>query len=114
MTDKREELRGKVLILKDLITYQEGSVASKMIIFNKGGNITLFSFDEHEGLPEHTAPFDAVVTILEGECEVIVHGKAFPMREGETIIFPAHAPHAVTGVTQFKMTITMIHNEIES
>jgi quercetin dioxygenase-like cupin family protein len=105
---KREELKGKVIRLKDLVTYQEGTVASRMIINRKAGSITLFSFDENEGLSEHTAPYDATVTILEGECEVWVAGQTWQMKEGETIIFPANAPHALSGITRFKMCLTMI------
>ena len=105
---KREELRGKVLQLKDLVSYAEGTVASRMIISRKAGNITLFSFDEDEGLSEHAAPYDALVTILEGKCEVWVAGKTFSMSEGDTIIFPANVPHALSAVTKFKMSLTMI------
>jgi len=105
---KREELKGRVLHLRDLVNYNVGTVASRMVISRKAGNITLFSFDENEGLSEHTAPFDAVVTILEGECEVWVSGQTFPMKEGETIIFPANAPHALSAITKFKMSLTMI------
>jgi quercetin dioxygenase-like cupin family protein len=105
---KREELKGKVLQLKDLVGYQEGSVASRVIISRKTGNITIFSFDENEGLSEHTAPFDAMVTILEGECEVWVAGKTYQMMDGDTIIFPANVPHALSAITRFKMSLTMI------
>jgi quercetin dioxygenase-like cupin family protein len=105
---KREELKGKVLRLKDLVGYADGTVASRMIISRKAGNITLFSFDENEGLSEHTAPYDAVVTILEGECEVWVAGPTFRMKEGDTIIFPANVPHALSAITKFKMSLTMI------
>ncbi len=105
---KREELKGKVLRLKELVNYQEGTVASRMIVNRKAGSITLFSFDENEGLSEHTAPYDATVTILEGECEVWVAGQTWQMKEGETIIFPANAPHALSGITRFKMSLTMI------
>lgn len=105
---KREDLKGKVLQLRDLVSYQEGTVASRMIISRKAGNITIFSFDENEELSEHTAPFDAVVTILEGECEVWVAGKTFTMKAGDTIIFPANVPHALSAITKFKMTLTMI------
>jgi quercetin dioxygenase-like cupin family protein len=104
----REELLGKVFSLKDLVAYQDGTVASRMIIFKDAGNITLFSFDEGEGLSEHTAPFDAVVTILDGECEVWVAGETHRLKEGETIIFPANKPHALSAVTKFKMMLTMI------
>ncbi len=105
---RRDELKGKVLRLKDLIQYQEGTVASRMIISRDMGNITLFSFDENEGLSEHTAPYDAVVTILEGECEVWVQGNTHHLSEGDTIIFPANAPHALSAITRFKMMLTMI------
>ncbi|MDT8358204.1 MAG: cupin domain-containing protein [Methanomicrobiaceae archaeon] len=105
---KRAELKGRVLDLKDLVQYQDGTVASRMIINRKVGSITLFSFDEDEGLSEHTAPFDAVVTILDGECEVWVAGKTFQMKEGETIIFPANVPHALSAITRFKMQLVMI------
>ncbi len=105
---KREDLKGKVLSLKDLVNYQEGTVASRMIINRKAGSITLFSFDENEGLSEHTAPYDATVTILEGECEVWIAGETLQMKAGDTIIFPANAPHALSAITRFKMTLTMI------
>ena len=77
---KRDELKGKVLKLKDLVSYQDGTVASRMVINRKAGSITLFSFDENEGLSEHTAPYDATVTLLEGECEVWVAGKTWQMK----------------------------------
>jgi quercetin dioxygenase-like cupin family protein len=105
---KREELYAKVLNLKDLVNYQEGTVASRMIVSRKAGNISLFSFDEKEGLSEHTAPFDAVVTILDGECEVWVAGQTHQMKEGQTIIFPANVPHALSAITRFKMMLIMI------
>lgn len=108
---KRDELRGKVLTLKDLVDYQDGTVASRMIVNTKAGSITLFSFDEDEGLSEHTAPFDAVVTILDGECEVWVQGVTYQMKEGDTIIFPADVPHALSAVTRFKMSLTMIREK---
>jgi len=108
---KREELRGKVLNLKDLVDYQDGTVASRMIVNTKAGSITLFSFDEDEGLSEHTAPYDAVVTILDGDCEVWVQGVTYQMKEGDTIIFPAGVPHALSAVTRFKMSLTMIREK---
>jgi quercetin dioxygenase-like cupin family protein len=105
---KCEDLKGKVLHLKDLVNYADGTVASRMIISRKAGNITLFSFDENEGLSEHTSPFDAVVTILDGECEVWIAGTTHQMKEGDTIIFPANASHALSATTKFKMSLTMI------
>jgi quercetin dioxygenase-like cupin family protein len=105
---KREELKGKVIDLKELVSYADGAVASRMVLSRKTGNITIFSFDENEGLSEHTAPFDVLVTILEGECEVWVAGQIFQMKQGETIIFPANIPHALSAITKFKMSLTMI------
>jgi quercetin dioxygenase-like cupin family protein len=105
---KREELYAKVLSLKDVVGYHDGTVASRMIINKKAGSITVFSFDENEGLSEHTSPYDAVVTIIDGECEVWVAGQTLQMKEGQTIIFPANAPHALSAITKFKMTLTMI------
>ena len=105
---KRKELFAKIINLKDLVNYSDGTVASRMIISRKAGNITIFSFDENEGLSEHTAPFDAVVTILDGECEVWVSGQTYQMKEGDTIIFPANVPHDLSAITKFKMSLTMI------
>ena len=105
---KRAELLGKVLHLKDLVQYQEGTIASRMIVNRPTGSVTLFSFDENEGLSEHTAPFDAVVTILDGECEVWVAGQTHHLKEGDTIIFPANAPHALSAIARFKMMLIMV------
>ncbi len=107
-TESRKELGGKILKLADLVDYRSGTVASRMIVNNPAGSITIFSFDEGEGLSEHTAPYDAVVTILDGETEVWVDGETHQMKTGETIIFPANVPHALSAVTPFKMTLTMI------
>jgi len=105
---KREDLKGKVIHLSDLVDYADGTVASRMVINRKSGSVTIFSFDENEGLSEHTSPYDAMVTILDGECEVWVAGNTFQMKAGETIIFPAGAPHALSAVTRFKMSLVMI------
>jgi quercetin dioxygenase-like cupin family protein len=107
----RNELKEKVLSLKDLVAYQEGTIASRMIVNKKAGNITLFAFDDGEGLSEHTAPFDAVLTILDGEAEITIGGSPFRLKEGETIIMPANIPHAVSAVARFKMMLTMIREQ---
>ncbi len=104
----REDLLGKVIKLNDIIAYQDGTIASRMIVVSKAGSITLFSFDAGEEISEHTAPYDAVVTVLDGECEVTLNDDQYRLKEGETIIFPANAPHAVRAVTRFKMMLTMI------
>ena len=105
---KREDLKGKVLHLCDLVDYAEGTVASRMVINRKSGSVTIFSFDENEGLSEHSAPFDALVTILDGDCEVWVAGETSQMKTGDTIIFPAGVPHALSAITRFKMSLVMI------
>jgi quercetin dioxygenase-like cupin family protein len=96
--------------LVDLVAYQAGSVVSRTIIDKKAGTITLFSFDEGQGLSEHTAPFDALVYLLDGEAEIIISGKAFHIREGEMIIMPANEPHALKAVKRFKMLLAMIRS----
>src|SRR5512136_1546619 len=106
---KSENLSGKVLSTKDLIEYQDGSVVSRMIVYKKSGTITLFAFDAGEGLSEHTAPFDAVVLVLDGEVEITISGEIFHVGRGQMIIMPANRPHALKAVTKFKMMLTMIH-----
>jgi quercetin dioxygenase-like cupin family protein len=108
---KRQALSGIPFRLSAQVQYQDGSIASKMIIFGKCGNITVFAFDEGEGLPEHTAPYEAVVTVLEGVCRVTVGGTVTRLIEGETIIFPPDVPHAVFAETRFKMSLTMIRGD---
>ena len=105
---KREELIGKVLAVNDLLQYQDGTVASRMIVFKKAGTITLFAFDAGEGLSEHSAPYDAILTVTDGEAEVAIEGNWSTVRTGEMIILPANRPHAVQAKKRFKMTLTMI------
>jgi quercetin dioxygenase-like cupin family protein len=105
---KREELIGKVLTINDLVQYQEGSVASRMIVFKKTGTITHFAFDEGEGLSEHSAPFDAILTVTDGVAEVSIAGTPHVVRMGEMIIMPADIPHSVQAKQRFKMVLTMI------
>lgn len=105
---KRQELIGKVLAINDLVRYQDGTVASRMIVFKKTGTITLFAFDAGEGLSEHSAPFDAVLTVTDGEAEVTIAGSPFTVRNGEMIILPANVPHGVQARQRFKMTLSMI------
>jgi len=104
----RKDLIGKVLVTNDLLQYQDGTVASRMIVFKKTGTITLFAFDAGEGLSEHSAPFDAVLAVTDGEAEVTIAGTPFTVRTGEMIILPANKPHGVQAKQRFKMTLTMI------
>jgi quercetin dioxygenase-like cupin family protein len=94
--------------LFDLVAYQEGSVVSREIVNQKGGTVTLFAFDAGQGLSEHTAPFDALVQILDGEAEIVIAGKPFHLNAGEMIIMPANVPHALKATERFKMVLTMI------
>ncbi len=105
MTD---ETKPKVDPLIDMIAYQEASVVSRQLIKKKTGNVTVFAFDEGEGLSEHTAPFDALVYVIDGETEVTIAKDAFHLKKGETIIMPADIPHALKAVKQFKMMLVMI------
>jgi quercetin dioxygenase-like cupin family protein len=106
----REGLAAAVNRLVDLVAYQRGSVVSRTIIDKKVGTVTLFSFDEGQGLSEHTAPFDALVYLLDGEAEISISGKPFHLREGEMIVMPATQPHALKAVKRFKMLLTMIRS----
>jgi len=96
--------------LIDLIDYQEGSVVSRTIIDKKAGTVTLFAFDEGQGLSEHTAPYDALVYLLDGEANVVISGKPIRLKKGEITIMPANEPHALKAVTRFKMVLTMIRS----
>ncbi len=101
-------LLGKRSNLVCLVDYQAGSVVSRTLVDRKGGTVTLFAFDEEQGLSEHAAPYDAMVQIIEGEAEITISGKSQVMRQGEMIIIPAKKPHALRAVSKFKMLLTMI------
>ncbi len=103
-----EGLLAEVNRLIDLVGYQKGSVVSRTVIDKKAGTVTLFSFDEGQGLSEHTAPFDALVCILDGEAEISISGKPLRLKDGEMTIMPANRPHALKAVKRFKMLLIMI------
>ncbi len=100
--------KSQVLKMADLAAYQEGSVVSRQITKAEAGNVTLFAFDASQGLSEHTAPFDALVHILDGEAEVRISGAPHLLSAGDAIIMPADEPHALKAITRFKMLLTMI------
>lgn len=102
------ELIGTALTLSELVAYQEGSVVSKTLIDKKIGTLTMFSFGAGQGLSEHTAPFDAVVQVVDGEAEVVIDGKPQTVSAGQMIIMPANIPHELKAVKPFKMLLTMI------
>jgi quercetin dioxygenase-like cupin family protein len=103
-----EELAGKVAGLAGLVEYQAGSVVSRTIIDKPAGTLTLFAFDTDQGLSEHTAPFDALVYILDGAAEVTISGRPLPLKPGEMVIMPANQPHALRALQRFKMLLVMI------
>jgi quercetin dioxygenase-like cupin family protein len=94
--------------LSDLIKYQENAVVSSEIIKKDAGTVTVFAFDKGQGLSEHTAPFDALVNIIDGRAEVSISGKLFTVKEGEMIVMPANKPHSLKAMEKFKMLLVMI------
>ena len=98
----------EVLDLESLLDYQEGAVVSRMLLNKKVGTVTLFSFDKGEGLSEHTAPFDALVYVLEGKVEIIISKKPYVLKKGQMITMPANEPHALKALEQFKMMLIMV------
>ena len=100
---------GKV-ILGDLAEYQENSVVSRTVIDKDAGTVTFFAFAEGQGLSEHTAPFDALVYVADGEAEITISGEFFSLKKGEMIIMPADQPHALKATRRFKMLLTMIRS----
>ena len=96
--------------LVDLVAYQEGSVVSKTLMEKETGTVTLFAFDKGQGLSEHTAPFDAMVCVLDGVADMTIAGKPVTVRQGEAIIMPANEPHALEATERFKMMLVMIRS----
>ena len=100
--------KSEVLNIAELVAYQAGSVVSRQITKADAGNVTLFAFDKEQELSEHTAPFDALVHVLDGDAEIRISGKAFHLKNGDAIIMPADEPHALKAISRFKMLLTMI------
>ena len=96
--------------LDDLVDYQQGSVVSRTIIKEKTGTVTAFAFDEGQGLSEHTAPYDALVHVIDGEAKITVSGETLELGQGEVVILPANEPHALEAAKRFKMVLTMIRS----
>ncbi len=105
-----EDLTAKVLQTVELVGYQADAVVSRTLINQKTGTVTLFAFDAGQELSEHTAPYDALVQVLDGETEITISGKPYQLKVGDLIIMPAHQPHAVKALTKFKMMLTMIRS----
>lgn len=100
--------KAEVLQFTEMAAYQEGSIVSRQITKAEAGNVTLFAFDAGQELSEHTAPFDALVQVLEGEAQVFISGQPFQVKESQSIILPANQPHALKAQYRFKMLLTMI------
>jgi quercetin dioxygenase-like cupin family protein len=103
MSDEPEVRR-----IVDLVSYQDGAVVSRIVVKGETGSVTLFAFDAGQELSEHTAPYDALVQILDGEAAITVAGRPYRLGAGEMILLPAHQPHALQAVSRFKMLLTMI------
>jgi quercetin dioxygenase-like cupin family protein len=98
---------------KELVAYQKGAIVSKTLIEKETGTVTLFAFDRDQSLSEHTAPFDALVQVIDGQAEIRIAGEPRQVKEGELLIIPAHKSHALKALTPFKMMLTMIRSEGE-
>jgi quercetin dioxygenase-like cupin family protein len=107
---KQEDLLGRVLDLAALVDYQPGAVVSRTLIKKPTGTVTLFAFDQGSELSEHTAPFDALVQVLDGEAEITLAGKPLLLTSGQMLVMPAGQPHAVRAKGRFKMLLTMIRS----
>ena len=107
---KREMPIAEVVRLIDLVNYQEGAVVSRTLVNRATGTVTLFAFDEGQGLNEHTVPYDALAYLLEGEAEIAVSGKPLRAKGGEVVLLPAHQPHSLKALSKFKMLLTMIRS----
>lgn len=103
-----KKIKAKVARLSLLLDYQRGSIVSRQIINKRTGTVTLFAFDKGQGLSEHTAPFDALVYIIDGEAQIKISGKGYRVKKGEIIIMPANKPHALKAVKKFKMLLVMV------
>jgi quercetin dioxygenase-like cupin family protein len=108
--DGAEDLKGRVLDAASLVEYQAGAVVSRTLVKKETGTVTLFAFDKGQGLSEHTAPFDALVFITDGEAEIRIAGSPHRVKAGEMIVMPANKPHALQAVERFKMALVMIRS----
>ncbi len=113
MNEKEEKQENQLppaapVVLVEMVKYETGSIVSRTLTKNKAGNLTLFSFDKGQGLSEHSAPFDAVVQIVEGKAELTIGGKMVAAKAGDIVLMPANVPHAVHAPEAFKMLLIMI------
>ena len=109
MTNK--DYVAKIIDLANVVDYADASVVSKTIVSKKAGTCTVFAFDKGEGLSEHTASYDAIIEVLDGDAEITIKGDNFNLKTGEMIIMPANKPHSVQAPSKFKMLLIMIKSE---
>ena len=107
---RNEFVKGEVFSFAGSVDYASGAIVSKTVLKKETGNISLFAFDKGEALSEHTAPFDALIQVVDGTGQIIIGGKPFDVRSGNSIIMPANIPHAVKATERFKMILTMIRS----
>jgi quercetin dioxygenase-like cupin family protein len=110
MSADEEVIKGKSITLSDHVEYSDGSIVSKTLINKETGTLTLFAFDAGQALSEHTAPFDAVVEVIDGQAEITIGGKTVTVQKGQIVIMPADIPHALDAKEKFKMLLTMIRS----
>jgi quercetin dioxygenase-like cupin family protein len=108
---EKMDIKGRKIVWNDLLQYQEGAVVSRTLIDKKVGTVTIFAFDEGQGLSEHTAPYDAMVMMTDGRAEITIAGERFELDAGEMIIMSANKPHALRALDAFKMILIMVRSE---
>jgi len=106
--EKNKFNNARAFSFNESISYSDGGIVSMRVLEKSAGNVSLFAFDEGQKLSEHTAPFDAMIQVTEGEAEIVIGGLVNHLVEGQTIIMPANIPHSVKAITRFKMVLTMI------
>ena len=107
---EEERVAPEAMTLADMVQYQEGSIVSRTMVKKPTGTITLFAFDKGQALSEHTAPFDALVQVTEGEADITISGRTHRLNGGQVIIMPAGQPHSVRAPGRFKMLLCMIRS----
>jgi quercetin dioxygenase-like cupin family protein len=107
-----DEKKTEKMNLKTIADYNDGAIVSKLIIKKEAGNVTLFTFDKGQSLSEHSAPYDALVQVVDGNAEILINGESFFLSENEAIVMPANIPHAVKANEKFKMILTMIKSSL--
>jgi quercetin dioxygenase-like cupin family protein len=108
---EKAEIKGRKVVWNDLLHYQEGAVVSRTLIDKQAGTVTLFAFDEGQGLSEHTTPYDALAMVTDGAAEISIAGEPFSLTQGDLIVMPANRPHALRAISAFKMMLIMIRSE---